>query len=86
MRPAGFAQAGARLQELDLAAGQATIVNEVAADRTPGPPATEERDVTIQCPFAYGAAPRFDSQEHRLPLPTRKSYTHTVEYSEPRGQ
>ncbi|HLA62098.1 MAG TPA: polyprenyl synthetase family protein, partial [Nitrospiraceae bacterium] len=79
---AGLAYAGANFQERDLAAGQAAVMDELVAQGAPRPAAAEKRLVAVEPFLADFAVPGLNPQQHRLPVPTASSNTHTVEYSE----
>lgn len=57
--------------------GQTTVVHEFIADCAARPPAPKERHIPIQPFFAHLACARFDTQEHRLPIATGFSNTHS---------
>ena len=83
---AGLAHAGAGFQKRNFTGGQAAVMDEVLAQGTARPPAAEKRLVAVEPFLADLAVPGFNPQQHRLPCPGKISDTHSVEYSEGKGQ
>jgi hypothetical protein len=57
-------------------------MDELVAQGAPRPAAAEKRLVAVEPFLADFAVPGLNPQQHRLPVPTASSNTHTVEYSE----
>jgi len=57
-------------------------MDKVFAQGTARPAAAEERFIAIECFLTDLAVAGFNSQQHRLPVPSSVSNTHNREYSE----
>ena len=79
---ADLAHAGADFQERDFAGGQAAVMDELFAQSATRPPTAQKRLVAVEPFLADLAVPGLNPQQHRLPVPTGVSNTHTEEYSE----
>lgn len=82
-RGAVLAHARPPLQEFEFSACEATVVDELIADRAARPSASEQGLVTIEALLADPAAARFDAQQERLPVAAGHSNTHGAQYSQP---
>ena len=75
----GLANAGTHLQKRHFSAGQATIVNKLLANGTPGPSTFEQGPIPIQAFSAHPTGLGLNSQDEGLPFSSTVSDTHRIQ-------